>query len=77
MLQLGPLHPEIDGLGLGVLELGFGQGNIVPGGDPAGVTVLSAVENFLEGGRDVVQEALLLIQGAQLKITLGQGGLGA
>ena len=59
------------------LILGFGQGNVVPGGDAAGVTVFGPVEDFFEGGRFIVQEAFLLIQGAQLEIALGQGGLGA
>ena len=49
--------PSIDGLGLGVLVLGFGQGNVVPGGDAGGVTVFSPVEDCFEGGRFIIQEA--------------------
>jgi hypothetical protein len=63
VLQLGPLRPQVDGLGLGVLKLGFRQGHVITGGDAAGVTVFGDVEDFFEGRGDIVQEAFLFIQG--------------
>ncbi len=77
VLQLGPLHAEINRLGLGGFDLSFGLHHVALGGDTHGVTVFGQIENLLVGGDRVIKELLLRIQGAQEKIVLGQGGLGA
>ncbi len=77
MLQLGPLHPQVDGRGLVVLELGLRQGDVVFLGDPGGIAIFGVHQDLVKIVDDVVLDALLLIQDAQLEIALGQGGLGA
>ena len=75
VLRLGARHAHIDGLGLRGFELGLGLHHIGLGGHAAGVLVIRQLERLLVVRDGLVQELLLGIVGAQLKVVLRQRSL--
>ncbi|CUJ61219.1 Uncharacterised protein [Achromobacter sp. 2789STDY5608633] len=77
MLVLAALPIQVDRLGPRALDLGAGHGDVGLADDAHAVAVLRQLQRFLVGGHGRVQQALLLIEHAQLQIGLHQRGLRA
>ena len=76
MLQRRALHAKIDGLRPRGLDLGRRLHYIGLGHNAGGVLVLHQFERLVVGGHRLLQQELLRVQRAQLKVILRERGLG-
>src|SRR5271165_3144927 len=72
MFKLGALYPEVDGLRLRGLELGFGCRNVRPCGHTGVVAILRELEGFLVTGGRVIEQLHLRVKGAKLEVVDGE-----
>ena len=77
VLQLRPLHAQVDQLGLGGLQLGLGLEDIGLSRHTAAIAVLGQLQRLLVGRDRRLEKLPLGVNRSQLKIGLGQGTLSA
>jgi len=72
VLELRALHPEVDRVGHGALQLGLGLHHVDLGGDARVVTILGEVERLLERRDGFVEDALLSVDRAKQQVARRQ-----
>ena len=77
MLELGPLHGDVGGLGPRGVELRLGLGDVGPRRRPALEARRGELQRRLERGHRLVQELLLRVHGAELEVVDRQLGVEA
>ncbi len=77
MLQLSALPLQVDGLGLGTLELGGGLAHVGFRHDAGAVLVLGQAQRARIGGDRGIEQARLLVEHPQLQVVLHQFALQA